>query len=208
MTGRAPSSPIWPCSRRGLHGRTVTGTPVRSYRTISPLPAEAGGMFLLHFPSACAARALPGAMPGGVRTFLYARMRSDCLARWTDVIVDWRLAVVDLWRTERREPRTELVNRRGAWVGILSSTHECAATAWVGILAGPMSLSIGDWRLSISAEPSAENREPRTELVNRRGAWVGILTSTHECAATAWVGILVGLESLSIGDCRFYRPCQ
>ena len=34
------------------------------------LTREAGGMFLLHFPSACAARALPGTVPGGVRTFL------------------------------------------------------------------------------------------------------------------------------------------
>jgi hypothetical protein len=44
---------------------------VRSYRTISPLPAEAGGMFLLHFPSARAAQGLPGTLPDGVRTFLY-----------------------------------------------------------------------------------------------------------------------------------------
>ena len=44
---------------------------MRSYRTISPLPAEAGGMFLLHFPSARAAQALPGTLPDGVRTFLY-----------------------------------------------------------------------------------------------------------------------------------------
>ena len=30
----------------------------------------AGGMFLLHWPSARAARVLPGTLPGGVRTFL------------------------------------------------------------------------------------------------------------------------------------------
>jgi len=29
-----------------------------------------GGMFLLHFPSAYAAQALPGTLPDGVRTFL------------------------------------------------------------------------------------------------------------------------------------------
>ena len=44
---------------------------MRSYRTISPLPAEAGGLFLLHCPSAFAARVLPGTLPGGVRTFLW-----------------------------------------------------------------------------------------------------------------------------------------
>jgi len=50
---------------------------VRSYRTISPLPlrarkraAKVGGIFLLHFPSACAAQALPGTLPCGARTFL------------------------------------------------------------------------------------------------------------------------------------------
>ena len=39
-TGRAPFSPIRPCSGWGLHGRPVAGTPVRSYRTISPLPCR------------------------------------------------------------------------------------------------------------------------------------------------------------------------
>ena len=32
--------------------------------------ADAGGMFLLHWPSAFAAQVLPGTVPGGVRTFL------------------------------------------------------------------------------------------------------------------------------------------
>jgi hypothetical protein len=30
--------PAWPSTGRGLPGRRVTATPVRSYRTISPLP--------------------------------------------------------------------------------------------------------------------------------------------------------------------------
>ncbi len=92
--------PIWSCSRWGLPCRSVTGLAVRSYRTISPLPAprhpsaasertwrclyasptrfsggrgvtrDVGGIFLLHFPSACAAQALPGTLPYGARTFL------------------------------------------------------------------------------------------------------------------------------------------
>ncbi len=36
--GHPERSPIWPCSGWGFHGRPVTRTPVRSYRTISPLP--------------------------------------------------------------------------------------------------------------------------------------------------------------------------
>src|SRR5690606_10472017 len=55
-------------------GRRVTTTPVRSYRTISPLPRPSeehrGGLFLWHFPSAHAARPLAGTLPEGVRTFL------------------------------------------------------------------------------------------------------------------------------------------
>ena len=84
--------PIWPCSRWGLPCRPVARLAVRSYRTISPLPAfhlacrrvgtlcrtfvrqvprrTAGGIFLLHFPSARAAQALPGTVPCGARTFL------------------------------------------------------------------------------------------------------------------------------------------
>jgi len=49
---------------------------VRSYRTISPLPAplarHLGGIFLLHFPWARAPQALPGTLPCGARTFLHA----------------------------------------------------------------------------------------------------------------------------------------
>src|ERR1700730_10554051 len=48
---------------------------VRSYRTISPLPAplarHLGGIFLLHFPWARAPQALPGTVPCGARTFLH-----------------------------------------------------------------------------------------------------------------------------------------
>jgi len=50
---------------------TVTSHAVRSYRTISPLPTEVGGIFLLHWPSVLTAQALPGTLPYGARTFLY-----------------------------------------------------------------------------------------------------------------------------------------
>jgi hypothetical protein len=49
---------------------------VRSYRTISPLPAplarHLGGIFLLHCPWAHAPQVLPGIAPCGARTFLHA----------------------------------------------------------------------------------------------------------------------------------------
>ena len=60
---------------------SVTGRPVRSYRTLSPLPVphrEAGPSAvysLLHFPSPYGARALPGTLPCGARTFLRRRVR-------------------------------------------------------------------------------------------------------------------------------------
>jgi len=73
-TWRGPRQkvPIWSCSRWGLPYRFVTELAVRSYRTISPLPVHknVGGIFLLHFPSAHAAQALPGTLPCGARTFL------------------------------------------------------------------------------------------------------------------------------------------
>ncbi len=56
------------------HAASVTGGPVRSYRTLSPLPVlprePSAVCSLWHFPSALAARALPGTLPCGARTFL------------------------------------------------------------------------------------------------------------------------------------------
>ena len=65
--------------------RSVATRAVRSYRTISPLPAQLalrlGGIFLLHFPWAHAPQVLPGTAPDGARTFLPAlHVHSGCLA--------------------------------------------------------------------------------------------------------------------------------
>ena len=52
----------------------VTTDAVRSYRTLSPLPAPSGTSavyFLLHFPWAHAPQALPGTSTRGARTFLH-----------------------------------------------------------------------------------------------------------------------------------------
>jgi hypothetical protein len=58
-------APAWPCTGWGLPGRRVAAAPVRSYRTISPLPAPGsrearrlGGVFLWHFPAG-----FPGSVP-------------------------------------------------------------------------------------------------------------------------------------------------
>src|ERR1700677_3839466 len=55
----------------------VAAGAVRSYRTISPLPAplarRLGGIFLLHFPWTRGPQALPGTLPVGARTFLHPR---------------------------------------------------------------------------------------------------------------------------------------
>jgi len=52
--------------------RSVTTRAVRSYRTISPLPAHTvlAVSFLWHFPWVRTLQALPGALPDGARTFL------------------------------------------------------------------------------------------------------------------------------------------
>jgi hypothetical protein len=54
--------------------RRVATRAVRSYRTISPLPAPCGTSavyFLWHFPWAHTPQALPGTLPYGARTFLH-----------------------------------------------------------------------------------------------------------------------------------------
>ena len=65
--------------------RVATGA-VRSYRTFSPLlargcPRTSAVYFLCHFPSGCPDRALPGALPFGVRTFLPPSRPSGASAR-------------------------------------------------------------------------------------------------------------------------------
>ena len=72
--------PIVPCSTWGLPGRRVTTPPVRSYRTVSPLPRLRGAVyFLLHWPSGHPASPLASTLPCGVRTFLSDSHRSNHL---------------------------------------------------------------------------------------------------------------------------------
>lgn len=55
--------PAWPCTGRGLPGRRVTTTPVRSYRTFSPLPVRGSRVAA---PSAvCFCGTFPRLSPGG-----------------------------------------------------------------------------------------------------------------------------------------------
>ena len=97
-TSDGPSEPAWSrrCIRAGQPGASLFGLApcgvlpatdlaagaVRSYRTFSPLPFDSprtrarGSLravcFLCHCPSGHPDRALPGALPCGVRTFLPA----------------------------------------------------------------------------------------------------------------------------------------
>ena len=80
--------PAWPCTGRGLPGRRVTATPVRSYRTISPLPVRALAIgapsavsFLWHCPAGFPGWALPTVLalwcPDFPREFHLPRLHSQ-----------------------------------------------------------------------------------------------------------------------------------
>jgi hypothetical protein len=63
------ANPLPSCSGWGLPGRHLSMPPVRSYRTISPLPnatektqTHVGGLFLWHFPSGRPDRPLAGTL--------------------------------------------------------------------------------------------------------------------------------------------------
>src|SRR5580692_6948926 len=73
---KAPRASLFGLAPGGVcRAADVATRAVRSYRTISPLPAplarHLGGIFLLHFPWARAPQALPGTVPSGARTFLH-----------------------------------------------------------------------------------------------------------------------------------------
>jgi hypothetical protein len=77
---RAAPRPILGLAPGGVcHATPVTSGPVRSYRTLSPLPVSPGGpsavCSLRHFPSPRDARGLPGTLPCGARTFLRRSLR-------------------------------------------------------------------------------------------------------------------------------------
>ena len=83
--GPHPGSPIWPCSGWGLHCHWCyhqRGALLPHLFTLTARRARRVAVcFLLHWPSACAAQALPGTLPCGARTFLPAAWRqSDCPA--------------------------------------------------------------------------------------------------------------------------------
>jgi hypothetical protein len=76
-SARAAPLPLLGLAPGGVyHATSVTSRPVRSYRTLSPLPVPAVARwpsavcFLWHFPAPRGVRALPGTLPCGARTFL------------------------------------------------------------------------------------------------------------------------------------------
>jgi len=82
QTGRATPRPLFGLAPGVVCRATpVTRSPVRSYRTLSPLPVllsqPSAVCSLLHFPSPLGARALPGTLPCGARTFLQWRTTGD-----------------------------------------------------------------------------------------------------------------------------------
>ena len=95
----------------------VTSDAVRSYRTFSPLPTETPGSksperrravcFLCHFPSSCPDRALPGALPCGVRTFLPPSRPPAASARQASIRIS-------LSRRSARRTRTRTIVWRTA----------------------------------------------------------------------------------------------
>jgi hypothetical protein len=75
QTARAAPRPLFGLAPDGVcRATSVTSGPVRSYRTLSPLPVPlarpSAVCFLWHFPSSLDARVLPGTLPFGARTFL------------------------------------------------------------------------------------------------------------------------------------------
>ena len=117
-----------------LPATDVTAGAVRSYRTFSPLPPSAlratvgklregpalrstrsvrrrAVCFLCHFPSGCPARALAGALPCGVRTFLPPSVG--------DRLADCDLSII---KSQRPNPKTQIprrvVTKLGFRVGI------------------------------------------------------------------------------------------
>src|SRR6185503_12116177 len=68
--------PIWPCSVRGFachpccHERGALLPHLFTLTPLRPCGRRQAVYFLCHFPSGCPDRALPGALPFGVRTFL------------------------------------------------------------------------------------------------------------------------------------------
>ena len=68
------ASSIRCCSGWGLQQGPVARPRVSSYLAFPPLPAFAGGIFLLHFPWSYLHKVLPCTLPYGARTFLTHRI--------------------------------------------------------------------------------------------------------------------------------------
>ena len=97
QTGRAAPRPLFGLAPSGVyHATSVSGSPVRSYRTLSPLPVPPPRRAAGHRRStlcgtfrhplrrnARGARALPGTLPCGARTFLRRNHRGGPTATLT-----------------------------------------------------------------------------------------------------------------------------
>ena len=81
ISGPLHPFPIWSCSEWGLPSRPVTRPLVRSYRTVPPLPAEAGGThFCGTIPEVTLAGRYPAFCPVEPGLSSYGKAVSDCFS--------------------------------------------------------------------------------------------------------------------------------
>lgn len=127
------SDPVWSCTGRGLPGRRVTTTPVRSYRTFSPLPdrdsrvvAPSAVYFCGTFPRVSPGGRYPPSLPFGVRTFLEEfslsprpsdPQRSIVRARRTGIVSPGIVNGTE-WSHAGRSERNYVESRWTCWVAL------------------------------------------------------------------------------------------
>ena len=131
--------PAWPCTGWGLPGRRVTTPPVRSYRTISPLPATGpreprrlGGVFLWHFPAGfpgSVSRPPCPAVSGLSSNAGFLSDARDCLAGKSNGTAARRERQVrqrplaDRGRSGQREPQSPQVASRAPPCSVMRPWH-------------------------------------------------------------------------------------
>ncbi len=164
---------------------------VRSYRTISPLPAplarHLGGIFLLHFPWAHAPQVLPGTLPDGARTFLHALARTA--TAWPTL---GAAPYARQWRVNCDRPSTPLQLQR-TLVGFV--------VARAGELRGELRGLLQ--RHSTRAAASVRDRVRRSP--RRRGAGLAPSIDEHDLAAREVLVLLRARRESSASVAAIHR---
>jgi hypothetical protein len=123
VRSKAPRASLFGLAPGGVcRAADVATSAVRSYRTISPLPAplarHLGGIFLLHFPWARAPQALPGTVPYGARTFLHVLAHTATV--WPTLGAHPISADAPCQRGLKKAPRDNGVCG-SAWIGLIAA---------------------------------------------------------------------------------------